>query len=105
MSAVDVSDGDLIVVSRVEWERLRAERDALRAIVEGREEPPMRDEIAAHGGPWLVLREPGEYDVVYSTLALMLRRQDVEHRGRPVRWWPLRDGRPCAWPVVEVSRG
>jgi hypothetical protein len=28
---VDVSDGDLIVVARAEWERLRTERDALCA--------------------------------------------------------------------------
>jgi hypothetical protein len=30
---VDVSDGDLIVVARAEWERLRTERDALCAAI------------------------------------------------------------------------
>jgi hypothetical protein len=84
----------------------RAELLALRAIVEGRTTAPTVAEIAANPGPWLVQYVDGGYDVLDDRSARALARLEFGHSVRPVRWWPLdADGRPCAWPVVEVSRG
>ena len=86
------------------------ERDALRAIVEGRPTAPTQEEIAAHPGQWLVYyaarfedRQPARtrlLDRTRATAAAAARWPTA-----PSRWCPVRDGRPCAWPVVEVSRG
>lgn len=89
---------------------LEGERDALRAIVEGRPTAPTQEEIAAHPGQWLVYyaarfedRQPARtrlLDRTRATAAAAARWPTA-----PSRWCPVRDGRPCAWPVVEVSRG
>ncbi len=81
---------------------LVAERDALRAIVEGRTTPPTDAEMLSHwraGGWWLVLGADGQ-----------LRSECVREDGDVFRGARRiiaadRDGRPCAWPVVEASRG
>lgn len=94
-------------------EQLRAvtaERDAMRAIVEGRTVPPSAAEMAKHGddgGSWLVTL-PARKQVRFAP--------ETRYVSEPAEvsrlWWcegalwvPVRDGRPCAWPVVEVSRG
>ena len=62
----------------VDAERVVAEVDALRAIVDGRAEAPADAERAAHSGEWLV------------------RYRD----SRACRWWPLDStGRPTTWPT------
>jgi hypothetical protein len=97
------------VCASVDW-RARAlaaetERDALRAIVEGRTTAPTPTEVAAHPGPWLVLFsddgiavEPARFLRIYAA-----RIKNGSPMPHPVRFWPLRDGRLCAWP--EVPRG
>jgi hypothetical protein len=95
-----------------EMERLRAqlaqvtaERDALRAIVEGRTTPPTWQEIERHhesGGSW-IFSAGGVADV--SERASVTHRWADDHRDLPgmggCRWWPLdTQGRLCAWPVV-----
>ena len=94
---------------RREVEALKAERDALRAIVEGRPTAPTQEDIAAHPGQWLVYyaarfedRQPARtrlLDRTRATAAAAARWPTA-----PLRWCPVRDGRPCAWPVVEVPR-
>lgn len=88
-----------------ERDEARAERDALRAIIEGRPTPPTPAEIAAHPGPWLVQYGDDTYYVLLKPSALVGAKAPVGHSLRPARWWPLGDRRPCAWPVVEASRG
>jgi hypothetical protein len=99
---------------RADWNsairRVVDERDALRAIVEGRPTAPTQEDIAAHPGQWLVYyaarfedRQPARtrlLDRTRATAAAAARWPTA-----PSRWCPVRDGRPCAWPVVEVSRG
>jgi hypothetical protein len=95
-----------------EMERLRAqlaqvtaERDALRAIVEGRTTPPTWQEIERHhesGGSWMC-SAGGVADV--SEHASVTHRWADDHRELPdmggCRWWALdAQGRLCAWPVV-----
>jgi len=82
----------------------------LRAIVEGRPTAPTQEEIAAHPGQWLVYyaarfedRQPARtrlLDRTRATAAAAARWPTA-----PSRWCPVRDGRPCAWPVAEVSGG
>jgi len=101
-----VSFGTEVLRLRAELARVTAERDALRAIIEGRTTPPTDAEIAAHwraGGAWRALglrgfalskdtADRGEATI----LAALDRRSTV-----PRRWWPLdASGRPCAWPEV-----
>ena len=97
--------------------QVAAERDALRAIVEGRVRAPSVEERAAHAaahpvgdaphyGRWLVRAniyepmpgDPTEYVIV---VALSQRSRTRILRDTPVRWWPLAaDGTPVAWPVT-----
>ena len=95
---------------------LTAERDALRAIIEGRDTPPTDAEIAAHhavGGSWRCLSP--EWDGTMTSdcdTARDLGAEGWAHAARTVpmhgmtRWWALdAAGRPCTWPVVDgVSR-
>ena len=77
-------------------------RDELRAIVEGRTAPPTDAEIDAHhaaGGSWLT----GD-TVTWAPASLRGMRDNGETEG--CVWIALdRSYRPCARPVVEVSRG
>lgn len=81
-----------------------AERDALRAIVEGRAEPPTDAEIAAHakaGGAWHGATPHG---LVWSDESPTEARRK-RTLGLTARWWALDSaGRPCAWPVTEAPR-
>ena len=93
---------------RCEVKHLRAELDALRAIVEGRTTPPTDAEVEAHlaaGGFWRWQNLPGDpagprFGHAFADEVEWLRRF-------PLRWWALdADGAPCAWPVVtEAPRG
>lgn len=91
--------------------RLRAERDAMRAIVEGRTKPPTGEEIAAHadaGGAWLVTI-PAVRNIRHA--AETRYTSDPKEVSRlwwtdGARWVAVRNGRPCAWPVVpEAQKG
>ena len=77
----------------------------------GRTVPPSAAEMAAKhgddGGSWLVTL-PARKQVRFAP--------ETRYVSEPAEvsrlWWcegalwvPVRDGRPCAWPVVEVSRG
>jgi hypothetical protein len=99
-------------------EKARAEATTLRAIVEGRTVPPTLEEAEACG--------PREYWLAQASGArgelfpFLVRFVHDPHRGPSitvddgdwvprdeglaalgaVRWWPVRDGRPCAWPAV-----
>lgn len=83
-----------------------AERDALRAIVEGRTTLPSDAEALAHDeahGQWLVvgLNDQGSTMAAMFGLAVTFVDPSVV-----LRVYALgHDKRLCAWPVVEVSRG
>ena len=92
---------------------LEGERDALRAIVEGRTVAPTVAEARAvreAGGAFV--RSPvyldgfcGRFAEVVTGLA-RLGSESEDQRRALARWFVIdHDGRPCAWPVVEVSRG
>lgn len=91
--------------------RLTQERDALRAIIEGRTVPPTDAEIAAHhaaGGRWRCLvpnRLWQSKDAMHDSTA-RIQRATLEVDGGPAVWWSIDStGRPCAWPVVaEVTQ-
>lgn len=88
-----------------------AERDALRAIIEGRT-PPTDAEIAAHDGLWLVIFRG---TASLANASRMLDRDGASVVARNARlgahgavtsaWWALdAHRRPCAWPLVtEVT--
>ena len=84
-----------------------AERDAFRAIIEGRTAPPTFAERVAHmeahrRNRWMARASTGAVVIgdfddppMWAALTTLI----------PVCWWPLdADGRPCAWPTAEVSR-
>jgi hypothetical protein len=82
-----------------------AEAAQMRAIVEGSDVPPTDAEVEAHeranglGSSWLCMWE-GRPRVIENSSGVRYIRGTG---GRP--WWPLdAKCRPCAWPVVEVSR-
>lgn len=89
---------------------LRAERDALRAVIEGRTTPPTDEEVAAHaaaGGQWRTLGLRGfglSGDVLDGDASRAIRA--VSERSRvPRRWWALdAEGRPCGWPPTGDSK-
>jgi hypothetical protein len=82
----------------------------LRAIIEGRTTPPTDTEIAVHaarGGVWRTRYVIGEAalsrDVMGAESAGYAR--DAALPQHAYLWWALDShGRPCAWPVVEVSK-
>jgi len=85
-------------------ERAEAERDALRAIVDGRTTTPSDAEIAAHeaaGGRWRCL-VPSALHMSADALhahAARWHRDTVVAAGWSSTWWSLdHNGRPCAWP-------
>lgn len=89
--------------------RAEAERDALRAIVEGRTTPPTKAELHAirdaHGFVSYGFSdgEPGGYAATLAEVNDALRAAAAD--GVTVTWWTFdANGRPCAWPVVtEVT--
>lgn len=86
---------------------LRAEIEALRAIIEGRTTPPSDEEIIAHhaaGGSWL--HAYGRtHDVIDVMRVASNKRDGLAAHGIASTWWALdAQSRPCAWPVAEVSR-
>jgi hypothetical protein len=87
------------IALRAALAKVTAERDALRATIDGRATPPTHAEIASHearGGVWLVMDSRG----VLSALGEPLATARAE-RGSGRRWWPLdAECRPCAWPEV-----
>ena len=103
-------------------ERLTAERDAAKAIVNGRGTAPTDAEIAAHAHPvrspigaWLVTANDGCRQLVHLFRPFdadsrsedweMLRRRMGPFKFPIARWVPIdAEGRPCAWPVVEGER-
>lgn len=100
---------DEVVRLRTELATTAAERDALRASVEGRPTAPTDAEIAAHektGGRWRCL-VPNSLVFCADALhghAARYHRDTVAAAGFDSVWWALGpDGRPCAWP--EASRG
>jgi hypothetical protein len=93
---------------RAQLAQVTAERDALRAIVEGRTTPPTDAEIEVHdaaGGLWRCVA----IDDPYMCRDAMRGRGAAYHRAlidalesEGARWWALdAQKRPCAWPVVD----
>ena len=77
-------------------ELTRAER--AEAIIEGRTAPPTDAEIEAHwraGGTWVV------EGVIVLRSADAARSHRDQTSWAAVPWVPMRDGRPCAWPVAS----
>lgn len=77
----------------------RALADA-RAIIDGRLEPPTDAEIIAHwraGGVWV---HQSRVMVTNVDTAMRFAREQREG-GSALRWVPVLDGRPYAWPVVK----
>lgn len=110
-------DGAFIAAARTdvpdliaEVRALTAERDELRAIVEGRKVAPTEAEFAelrGAGGSCTVSASYGDgaCRVLWSSregMALMLREAEyVSTRGYVVAWRAFdASGRPCAWPKV-----
>lgn len=99
---------------------LMRERDALRAIIEGRTTPPTEAERRAHhdahGGRWMQRDDddpaPAQLRPIWQRIVNLADFDSsyyVEEfiAKHPGRWWPLDStGRPCAWPVAtEAPRG
>ena len=89
--------GNSMAVPVMRWigERIaRAERDALRAIIEGRATAPTPDECRAHNdarGCWLVQGRDGKLAVLVGFVT----------NTTIVRWWSVSANmRLCAWPKV-----
>ena len=82
---------------------LTAERDELRAIVEGRKVAPTDAELTAHdanGARWLVKLDGGRNTtMVVEVMAWPSSREWLLARGAS-RWWPIDANGPCAWPKV-----
>jgi len=89
---------------------LRAERDALRAIIDGRTVPPTAEEIEAHhaaGGAWLVTLPAVRQVRVRPETRCTDTPSEVSRLwwSEGARWVAITDGRPCAWPVVAAVEG
>lgn len=84
---------------------LRARVAELEAIIAGRTTPPTDEEIAAHGngrGLWIVRAPDHHPEIVYGERERAFARFTING----ARWIAADDeGRPCAWPTAEVSRG
>ena len=94
---------DALVESVRALRETQRERDAMKAIVEGRTTPPTVEEAEAHinaGRSFRVVSVNGGAYSAESVLAVDLAVSDFPGS----RWWALDShGRPCAWP--EVPRG
>lgn len=84
-----------------------AERDALRAIIEGRPVPPTREEADAlvwDGGYWRFHDDGAEDGVCNSWDAVAAAIVRSAARGGSLRWWAIDlGGSPRAWPVVPAD--
>ena len=89
--------------ARAQLARVTAERDELRAIVEGRKVAPTDAELTAHdanGARWLVKLDGGKNTaMVVEVMAWPSSREWLLARGAS-RWWPIDANGPCAWPKV-----
>jgi hypothetical protein len=91
--------------------RRRQERDALRAIIEGRTTPPTDAEARAHaaaGGLWRAFHYSPGMEAHFDHLDAIGARKTatvLRERGLHATWWALdSQRRPCVWPVVtEVT--
>jgi len=104
------TDAEFIAAARTdvpdliaEVRALTAERDELRAIVEGRKVAPTDAELTAHdanGARWLVKLDGGRNTtMVVEVMAWPSSREWLLARGAS-RWWPIDANGPCAWPKV-----
>lgn len=92
----------------------RTERDALRAIIEGRTTPPTEAECEAHeaaGGSWrCVVTHSSGARTTHESFAHRHYRAIADHlyaaaRGGSARWWLFdATGRPCGWPPTGDSK-
>ena len=88
---------------RAQLAAVTAERDALRAIIEGRTTPPSDAEIASHEatGGYFLFRDHDETGRVYDADCLQALLDDA-HR-HLTRWWAHdANDAPCAWPTVPA---
>jgi hypothetical protein len=90
---------------RAENAALKAECDAMRAIIAGRTTPPTDTEIEAHdrrdaaGGRWRVMADGGRYIGMTQTVGQAKTMRDSTTGRRIERWWPVNvAGELCAWP-------
>jgi hypothetical protein len=90
---------------------LVAEVERLRAIARGRTVAPTDEEFRLHverGGEWYITPPPEPGARAEGGFGGPLHTEEWVAYCRSIPgtvWLPMRDGRPCAWPVVEVSRG
>ena len=81
----------------------------LEAIIAGRTTPPTDAEMRAHdvaGGSWLVWWGRESYTIAPAWLPYRRPGYGLKPWDLAQRWVALdADGRPCAWPAAEVSRG
>lgn len=93
---------DQLALLRAQVAALTDERDSAQAIIASRATAPTAAEIEAHskaGGTWYV--RSGDRAGV---LSIVDETRWIASEGG-YRWWALdAEGRPCAWPVVEVKR-
>ena len=92
--------------------RLRAALAGAHEIINGRTVPPTDEEIDAHrvaGGGWIVGDRPFYLSVEVRDARALCERRAALHVAElpmwpPYRWIALdRDGKPCVWPVAEVT--
>jgi hypothetical protein len=81
----------------------------LEAIIAGRTTPPTDAEMRAHdvaGGSWLVWWGRESYTIAPAWLPYRRPGYRLKPWDLALRWIALdAEGRPCAWPTAEVSRG
>jgi hypothetical protein len=88
-------------------EELTRERDALRAIIEGRTTPPTREEadtLDAQGGVWRVTTDSNSGGWCYGWTDVHAFIRSAEANGEALRWWAHdKNEAPCAWPVATEA--
>jgi hypothetical protein len=88
---------------------LVAEVRRLTEIIAGRTTPPTDEEMRAHdvaGGSWLVWWGRESYTIAPAWLPYRRPGYRLKPWDLALRWIALdAEGRPCAWPTAEVSRG
>jgi hypothetical protein len=109
IEAVELDALDLVAEVRrlaAALDAVTAERDAFRAIIEGRTAPPTFAERVAH----MEAHRRNRWMARASTGAVVIGDfDDPPMRAAlttliPVCWWPLdADGRPCAWPTAAPA--